>query len=80
MQSLDVFVRRPVMAIAINLVLLISGMVSYYHLELRHTSKPLPNEFVISTVYPGASSAAVEHQVTKPIEDALAGLDGVKKI
>jgi len=80
MQSLDVFVRRPVMAIAINLVLLISGIVSYYHLELRHTSKPLPNEFMITTIYPGASSATVEHQVTKPIEDALAGLDGVKKI
>ncbi len=76
----EVFVRRPVMAIAINLVLLIAGLVCYHQLELRHTSNPVQNEFTINTIYPGANSQAVEHQVTKPLEDALAGLDGIKKL
>jgi multidrug efflux pump len=80
MQGSEVFVRRPVMATAINIVLLIMGLVSYYHLELRHKPNVSQNEISISTVYPGANSVAVEHQVTKPLEDALSGIDGVKKI
>lgn len=80
MQGSEVFVRRPVMATAINIVLLIMGLVSYYHLELRHKPNVSQNEISISTVYPGANSGAVEYQVTKPLEDALSGIDGVKKI
>lgn len=80
MQLTGVFVRRPVMATAINLVLLIMGLVSYHHLELRHQPNVSQNEVMISTIYPGANSAAVEHQVTKPLEDALSGIDGVKRI
>ena len=80
MQGSEVFVRRPVMATAINIVLLIMGLVSYYHLELRHKPNVSQNEISISTVYPGANSVVVEHQVTKPLEDALSGIDGVKKI
>lgn len=75
-----VFVRRPVMATAINIVLLIMGLVSYHHLELRHKPNVVHNEISINTIYPGANSAAVEHQVTKPLEDALSGIDGIKKI
>ncbi len=80
MQLTGVFVRRPVMATAINLVLLIMGLVSYHHLELRHQPNVSQNEVMIVTVYPGANSGAVEHQVTKPLEDALSGIDGVKRI
>ncbi len=76
----EVFVRRPVMAVAINLVLLIMGLVAYHHLDLRHKPNLAQNEVEINTIYPGASSLAVEHQVTKPLEDALAGLDGVRKL
>lgn len=80
MQFSEAFVRRPVMACAINLVLFIIGWVAYYHLELRHTPNVLQNEVRINTSYPGASSLTVEHQVTKPLEDALSGLDGIKKL
>lgn len=80
MQLTEVFVRRPVLATAINLVLLIMGLVSYHHLELRHKPNVSQNEVAIGTVYPGANAAAVENQVTKPLEDALSGIDGVKKI
>jgi multidrug efflux pump len=80
MEWSEVFVRRPVMATAINIVLLIMGLVSYHHLELRHKPNVAQNEISISTIYPGANGAAVEHQVTKPLEDALSGIDGVKKI
>lgn len=74
------FVNRPVMATAINLVLLIIGLVAYNHLELRHSPKIIQNEVSVTTYYPGGNDEAVEHQVTKPLEDALSGLDGIKKI
>lgn len=74
------FVERPVMAIAINLVLLIIGLVAYKHLELRHSPRVVQNEVRITTYYPGGNDQAVEHQVTKPLEDALSGIDGVKKL
>ncbi len=75
-----VFVRRPVMAIAINLVLLILGLVAFHQLELRHTPNANNTAVKIKTIYPGANSFAVEHQVTKPIEDAISGLDGIQKL
>lgn len=80
MQFSESFVRRPVMATAINLVLLILGLVAYHYLELRHTSNTPQTELRITTTYPGANSLAIEHQITKPLEDALSGLDGIKKL
>lgn len=80
MQFSEVFIRRPVMTTAINIVLLIMGLVSYYHLELRHKPNIAQNEVEITTVYPGANAVVVEQQVTKTLEDALSGVDGVKKM
>ena len=74
------FVRRPVMATAINLVLLIIGLVAFSQLEFRHAPSSVKGEVQIQTIFPGANSFAVEYQVTKPLEDALAGLDGVRKL
>ncbi len=80
MQFSEIFIRRPVMTIAINLVLLILGLVSFHHLELRHTPNVTRSEICVTTIFPGANSSTVEYQVTKPLEDALAGLDGIKKL
>lgn len=80
MRFTEIFVRRPVMACAINLILLIVGLVAYYQLELRHMPKVANNEVMVSVIFPGANSLAVEHQVTKPLEDAIAGIDGIRKL
>ena len=76
----EVFIRRPIMAVAVNCILLILGLVSFRYLELRHKPNLAQNELRVMTVYPGANSFAVEQQVTKPLEDTLAGLDGIKKL
>lgn len=80
MRFATLFVNRPVMAVAVNLVLVIIGIVAYQRLDLRHKPNVAQNEIRITTNYPGANSLAVEHQVTKPLEDALAGLDGIRKL
>ncbi len=76
----SLFVRRPVLATALNLVLLILGLVSYHYLEWRHLPKTDSHAFQIYTAYPGANSAAIERQLTKPLEDALTSLDGIKTL
>lgn len=68
------------MATAVNLVLLIIGVVAFNHLELRHISSTARNEFSITTYYPGANSVTVEQRITKPLEDVLSGLDGIKSL
>lgn len=74
------FINRPIMATAINLVLLIVGLVAFERLELRHSPNSARNEFMIFTCYPGANSLAVEQRVTKVLEDALSSLDGIKNL
>jgi multidrug efflux pump len=77
---LKAFVNRPIMAVAINLGLLIIGLVAFNHLELKHIPASARNEFTIYTEYPGAHNLSVEQRVTKPLEDALSGLDGIDKL
>ncbi len=80
MSYVSVFVRRPVLATALNLVLLLIGFIAYHAIEWRHLPKTDSYRLQIYTAYPGANSAAIERQVTKPLEDALSGLDGIKSL
>ncbi len=68
------------MATAINLVLLVVGLIAFKQLELRHMPNMAQNEITITTLYPGGNSLTVEQRVTKPLEDALSGLDGIRKL
>jgi multidrug efflux pump len=70
-------IRRPVFATVLNLIVLLIGVVCYQRLSVRQVPKidtPVVN---VATVYPGANAAVIESQITKPIEDALAGIEGV---
>lgn len=80
MLNLQAFINRPIMAVSVNLILLIVGLVCIDRMELRHTSEQANNEFHVYTAYPGANLFTVEERVTKPLEDALSGLNGIKKL
>jgi multidrug efflux pump len=77
MQLPEICIRRPVFATVINLVILLVGVVSYQRLPVRQTPKIDTPVVSVSTGYPGANAAVIESQITKPIEDALAGIEGV---
>jgi multidrug efflux pump len=73
----DICIRRPVFATVMSLIIVLIGLVSYNQLAVREYPKidePVVN---VRTTYPGASSAVVESQVTKPLEDSIAGIDGI---
>lgn len=73
----DLSIRRPVLAIVLNLVIVLIGIISYQRLAVRQ----LPNVDVpvvtVATSYPGANAQVIESQITKPIEDALSGIEGI---
>jgi multidrug efflux pump len=60
-----------------SLVLVLIGLVSYGRLSVREYPAIDPPVITVETDYPGASAAIVETQVTKVIEDSLAGIEGI---
>ena len=76
----DTSIKRPVFATMFILSFVVLGLVSMTRLGIDlfpAVDFPFVN---ISTVYPGASPEEVETLVTKPIEDAVAGIEGVKRV
>ncbi|MBX3685275.1 MAG: efflux RND transporter permease subunit [Rhodocyclaceae bacterium] len=77
MQLPDLCIRRPVFATVLSLVVMLLGLVSYEKLTVREYPKIDEPVVTVRTTYRGASPEIVESQVTKPLEDSLAGIEGV---
>ena len=73
----DVCIRRPVFATVLSLVIVLLGLVSYSRLQVREYPKIDEPVVTVTTTYVGASSEIIESQVTKPLEDSIAGIEGV---
>ncbi len=76
----DTSIKRPVFATVISLLLIVFGVICYLRLPLREypdIDKPIVN---ISTTYTGASANVVETRITKPLEDSVSGISGLKNI
>jgi multidrug efflux pump len=74
----DISVKRPVLAIVCCALLVAFGLLSFNRLPLREYPDIDPPILNVTTLYPGASAAVVENKITEPIEDRLAGLEGIK--
>lgn len=74
----DICVRRPVLATVLSLVLTLVGIVYYSKLTLRHYPQVDRPIVAVTTQYEGASSEIIEGQVTKIIENALFGIQGLQ--
>jgi multidrug efflux pump len=70
-------IRRPVLAIVVNLIIVLIGLICYERLPVRQIPKIDTPVVTVATNYPGANAAVMESQITKPIEDAIAGIEGV---
>ena len=80
MQLAETSIRRPVFATVLSLLIVLVGAVSYTRLSVREYPKIDEPVVSITTVYTGASSEVVEGQVSKILEDSLAGIEGVDVI
>ena len=80
MQLPELSVRRPVFATVLSLLILLVGAVAFNSLSVREYPQIDEPNVTVSTRFGGASSEVVESQVTKPLEDSLAGIEGVDVI
>jgi multidrug efflux pump len=74
----EICIRRPVFATVLSLVVLLVGAISYTRLAVREYPKIDEPVVSVSTTYLGASAEVVESQITKILEDSLAGIEGVE--
>ncbi|HEY9400916.1 MAG TPA: efflux RND transporter permease subunit, partial [Luteimonas sp.] len=80
MKLSDVSIHRPVFATVVSLLLIVLGVISFTRLPLRELPDIDPPVVSISTTYTGASAAVMETRVTKVLEDAVSGIEGVDTI
>ena len=77
MKFTDLFVKRPVLAIVVNLVILIAGLQAIRSLSVRQYPRSDIAVVQVTTVYVGASADLVRGFVTTPIERVIASADGI---
>jgi len=77
MRLTDLFIRRPVLSIVINLVILIAGLQSIRSLSVRQFPRSDMAVVTISTVYVGANADLVRGFITSPLERVIASADGI---
>lgn len=80
MQLPEISIRRPVFATVLSLLVVLVGIVSFDRLTVREYPKIDEPVVTVSTRYPGASAEVIESQISKPLEDSIAGIDGVDVI
>jgi multidrug efflux pump len=74
----DIFIRRPVLALVVNLVILIAGFQAIKSLNVRQYPRSENATVTITTVYVGASAELVRGFITQPLERAIAAADGIE--
>ena len=76
----DVSVRRPVLAAVAAIVLCVIGAAAFFFLPVRELPDVDPPIVSVSTSYAGASAEVIENRITEPIEQQVAGIQGVERI
>src|ERR1700684_840831 len=77
MKFTDLFVKRPVLAMVVNLVILIAGLQAIRSLSVRQYPRSDIAVVQVTTVYVGASAGLVRGFITTPIERVIASADGI---
>jgi multidrug efflux pump len=77
MRFTDLFIKRPVLAIVVNLVILIAGLQSIRSLSVRQYPRSDIAVVQVTTVYVGANADLVRGFITTPLERVIASADGI---
>src|SRR5512139_3260369 len=80
MKITDLFIRRPVLALAVNLVIIIAGLQAIRSLNVRQYPRSENSVVTVTTVYVGAGAELVRGFITTPLERAIAAADGIDYI
>src|SRR5512147_1758869 len=78
MNITDLFIRRPVLAMVINLIIVIAGLQAIRTLNVRQYPRSENAAVTVTTVYVGASADLVRGFITSPLERVIAAADGIE--
>ncbi|HRE55039.1 MAG TPA: efflux RND transporter permease subunit [Candidatus Competibacter sp.] len=76
----EVSIKRPVLATVMSLAIILIGAITFLRLPVREYPNIDAPVVSVRTVYPGASAEIMESQVSQPLEDSLAGIEGIRTI
>jgi multidrug efflux pump len=80
MKFTDLFIRRPVLAIVVSLVIVLAGVQAWNSINIRQYPRSENSTVTVSTVYVGASAELVRGFVTTPLEASIASAEGIDYI
>ena len=73
----DIFIKRPVLATVISLLILLIGLQAAFKLPIRQFPKLSNTTITITTAYPGANADLIQGFITTPLQQAVASTDGI---
>ncbi|MCX6319903.1 MAG: efflux RND transporter permease subunit [Bacteroidetes bacterium] len=76
----ELSLRRPVLAIVMNIIIVVFGVIGFKFLGVRDYPAIDPPNISVRTSYPGANADIIETQITEPLEKAINGIAGIKNI
>ncbi len=77
MHFTDIFIRRPVLALVVSLLILLIGLKCLTGLQIRQYPRLSNTTITVTTIYPGASPDLIQGFITTPIEQAVATAEGI---
>jgi len=80
MSFTDLFIRRPVLALVVNLLIVIAGVQAIRSLNVRQYPRSENAAITVTTAYVGANAELVRGFVTAPLERVIAAADGIDYI
>src|ERR671939_1256127 len=80
MKITDLFIRRPILAIVVNLIIVIAGVQAIRSLNVRQYPRSENAAITVTTTYIGANADLVRGFVTTPLERVIASADGIDYI
>jgi multidrug efflux pump len=75
-----IFIKRPVLAIVVSILIVLFGIIGYSFLGVREYPSIDPPVVTVSTSYPGANAEVIESQITEPLEESINGIAGIRTL
>ncbi|MEE5094082.1 multidrug efflux RND transporter permease subunit [Pseudomonas alliivorans] len=73
----DPFIRRPVLATVVSLLIVLLGIQAYSKLVIRQYPQMENALFTVTTAYPGANAETIQGYITQPLQQSLASAEGI---
>jgi multidrug efflux pump len=73
----DFFIKRPIFAAVISIIVFVIGAIAYFRLPLSEYPEVVPPTVVVHTTYPGANPTVIADTVASPLEQQINGVEGM---